>query len=299
MDDDDLKIMPYGLTPTALARDKSIKHTATNVYIILASNLNPETGTAWCAVGRIEAALGLHRRNVSKALKQLKDAGYIQVLQQGGGKRKENGRGRASLYRIVPHTELGPEIISGDDVDEPPQDTPDETNIISGDDVRSSQESQNTPSMSSHEMMKYRPLKENKGRGAAEGGEKDGPSGPPLPEDTAPDGRPRAGKDGANAPPQRPPNGARGAGALAGSARSAKADLVERFSGTSKPEGASEAYARSKIAEYIGVHNGAWEILMAADDPDSPGHETALKRVQSVADEIGVRWPPPKREAAE
>ncbi len=70
---------------------------------------------------------------------------------------------------------------------------------------------------------------------------------------------------------------------------------VENFTEDIADEAKSKGYARQKLIEYFKVANGAYKILIAAEDPDHPEHVEAVKACQKAAKTLAIFWSPPKK----
>jgi hypothetical protein len=61
----------------------------------------------------------------------------------------------------------------------------------------------------------------------------------------------------------------------------------------SKPEN-RQAYANAEITKHLGISNGGWDLVMAANDPDAPNHLQAVKVCQRTAKKLHLTWKRPE-----
>lgn len=266
--------------PTAILTDPDIKLTALKVYGVLASHKNPKNQT-WCSLGRLVDMFNeeIAKPNICRALKQLCDRGYIYKLSPGGGRALGSKNwGRSTLYYIVPPERIGkhvkppkePEnVISGDNKNPETEAPFFDQNIISGDTKTLSQEIPkehlgifNTPTVET--VVKKTA---DKLAGKTGGTQKDAPNGANL------------NKTGLAKRSHCLPGG----------------DLEKSFSDTPSKEAPSKEFARLQLVRAIGEQNKGWEIVMAAEDPENPNHETAAKAVERIAAANRIGWTKPKR----
>ncbi len=60
----------------------------------------------------------------------------------------------------------------------------------------------------------------------------------------------------------------------------------------SKPEN-RQAYANAEIAKHLGISNGGWDLVMAANDPEAPEHIKAVKQCLRTAKKLHLSWERP------
>lgn len=262
-------LRPYAYIPTKLLCDGFANYSRLRVFGVIVSHMNPRR-LAWPALDTIGDHLDMTRPNVCKAIRWLVKAGYLEKKTVGGGRK------RSTIY-FIPN--FNQNSVSRDTETVDLEDTIVEKilseNSVSGDNQ--------TVSTGTHKDNRNIPTPLT----PLARGETDGPDGPVTEELRAryarvmdgPEGPPLVGRDDARAP------------SLSASGETE----TENFFNFSK----SEQYAYRKIREYIGIQNGADNYLMAAYDTNHSGHNTALRKCQAIAQELGLRWEPFKKSEME
>ena len=285
---DNLKkpLRPFAIVPTALVCDPTMKLTAIKVYAVLASHKQADN-TAWCSLDRAVEALGIDKPAICKGLRQLQQGGYIAKIKVGGGHRN------TSKYLIAPPANPPVAVVSGDngqiDIEEAIEAKNFAESIVSGDNKTVSQE---TPKYTGGETTPpYPPFK---------GGDTVGPNGPSQEFVGAPDGAINDAPDGSSQSP-RPGNeteAEKPGSKINCPKRSPGGAKSENCANPETGEAVSRSYARQKLVEYFGNNNGAYSILLAADDPENEDHDQAAAACLAAAAKLKIHWSPPKRSLA-